>query len=124
MKAILVFVATAYALSISLSLIVGLTGGYQSAYIGLQYLSMFLPAVAVLAVWLTTSEAPRLFWDRFPLRYLPIALFLIPDVLHAVMLPVSVALEGPIQWQDWLSPGADGFYHSPASRGWGVTRRD
>jgi hypothetical protein len=35
MKAILVFVTTAYALSIGLSLIVGLTGGHDNALIGL-----------------------------------------------------------------------------------------
>ncbi len=120
MNAILAFVATAYALSIALSLIVGLTGGYESALIGLKYLSMFLPAVAVLVVNSAMNEAPRVRWDRFPVRYLPIALFLIPGVLHAVMLPLMAVVEGPLQWQDWLRPLADGLYHTPASRGWGA----
>jgi membrane protease YdiL (CAAX protease family) len=119
MKAILAFVATAYALSIALSLVVGLTGGHESEFIGLAYLSMVLPAVSVLIVNSTMKEAPSLHWDQLPLKYLPVAMFLIPGVLHAVAVPL-LAASGGIQWQDWLIPQADGFYHAPASRGWGV----
>jgi hypothetical protein len=64
MKAILVFIATAYALSIALSLVVGFTGGHDSPLIGLEYLSMFLPAVAMLFVTFTLNEAPRVDWDH------------------------------------------------------------
>jgi membrane protease YdiL (CAAX protease family) len=81
---------------------------------------MFLPAVSVLIVSSAMHEAPRLRWDHFPLRYLPIALFLIPGVEHAVMLPVMAAAPGGVQWQDWLTPQADGLYHTPSSRGWGA----
>jgi membrane protease YdiL (CAAX protease family) len=120
MKPIAIFVATAYALSIALSLIIGLTGGHEGPLVGLSYLSMFVPAASVLMVSAAIHEGPRISWNRFPVKYLPVALFLIPAVLHAVMLPVMVALEGPIQWQDWLTPGVDGRYHTPASRGWGT----
>jgi len=120
MKAILIFIATACALSITLSLIVGSSGGHESALIGLAYLSMFLPAVSVLIVSSATNEAPRVRWDHFPLRYLPVALFLIPGVLHAVVLPLLAAIEGRVPWQDWLTPQTDGLYHTPAARGWGT----
>jgi membrane protease YdiL (CAAX protease family) len=120
MKAIFVFVATAYALSIALGLVVGLTGGNNSALIGLKYLSMFLPAVSVLIVRSALNEAPRVRWDNFPLGYLPVALFLIPGVLHTAMLPSTVTLEGGLQCQGWLTPQADGLYHTPDSRGWGA----
>ena len=121
MNAIVVFVATTYSLSILLSLIVGLTGGHESAFAGLAYLSStFLPAAAVVIVVKTMNESPRVRWDNLPLRYLPVALFLIPGALHAVTLPLLVALEGPLPWQDWLKPAADGLYHTPLSRGWGV----
>jgi uncharacterized protein len=120
MTGILVYVTTAYALSIVLSLVVGLTGGYDSALIGLAYLSMFLPAVAVLIVSSAMNEAPRVRWDYLPLTYLPVALFLIPGVLHATMLPLMVILQGGVQWQNWLTPQADGLYHTPDSRGWGA----
>ena len=50
MNTIFVFVATSYGLSIVLSLVVGLTGGHESALIGLAFLSTFLPAVSVLIV--------------------------------------------------------------------------
>jgi membrane protease YdiL (CAAX protease family) len=53
------------------------------------------------------------------LRYLPVALFLIPVVQHAVMLPFMATAPGGVQWQGWLTPQADGLYHTPASRGWG-----
>jgi len=120
MKGIFVYVASAYALSIALSLVVGLTGGYHSALIGLAYLSMFLPAVAVLIVSSVMNDAPRVRWDYLPLRYLPVALFVIPGVLHAVMLPLMAILQGGVQWQDWLTPQPDGLYHTPVSRGWGA----
>lgn len=119
-RAILAYVAAAYGLSIALSLIVGLTGGYQSGLIGLKYLSMFLPAIAVLLVNTAMREGRRVDWDRFPLRYLPAALFLIPGVVHAVALPKLVAVEGRLPWEDWLTPQADSLFHAPASRGWGT----
>jgi membrane protease YdiL (CAAX protease family) len=120
MKAITAFVATAYGLAIALSLVIGLTGGYNSAFIGLAYLSMILPSIAVAIVNSAMNEPPRIRWDRFPLRYLPVAIFLIPGVLHVTMLPLMASVGGGIQWQDWLTPQPDGLYHTPASRGWGV----
>jgi membrane protease YdiL (CAAX protease family) len=119
-RGILVFIVTAYALSVALSLLVGLTGGHQSPLIGLSYLSMFLPAIAVLFVTATMNEPPRVRWHSFPIRCLPVALFLIPGVLHAVMLPLMRWIEGGVQLQDWLTPEADGVYHAPASLGWGA----
>lgn len=115
---ILTFLAVAYGLAIALSLVVGLTGGYRSPFIAAGFLSTFAPALAVLVVtW--TADARPVVHNAFPLRYLPLALFLIPVVLHAAMLPTMAATEG-IQWQDWLTPQADGLFHAPASRGWGV----
>ena len=114
------FVAIAYMLSIALSLVVGLTGGYTSPLIGLRFLSMFLPAVAVLIVNIAMKEPPYIDPKPFPWKYLPVALFLIPVVLHAVMLPAMIALQGSLGWQDWLTPMSDGLYHTPVSRGWGT----
>ena len=65
-------------------------------------------------------EGPRVHWDRLPSKYLPVALFLIPGGLHAVMLPLMAGARSGLQWQDWLTPQADGLYHAPASRGWGI----
>jgi uncharacterized protein len=119
-QGILVFIGTAYGLSVALSLLIGLTGAHESAFIALSYLSMFLPAVAVLLVNSALHEAPRVRWNSFPMRFLPLALFLIPGVLHAVMLPLMSRIGGGVQWQDWLVQEADGLYHAPASRGWGA----
>jgi len=120
MKPVIVFVSIAYALSIALSLVIGLTGGHGSALIGLGYVSMLLPAVSMLIVSKMMHEPLRVVWDRFPLKYLPVALFLIPGILHLVMLPAMMAIEGHVPWQDWLTPQADGLYHSPSSLGWGA----
>jgi membrane protease YdiL (CAAX protease family) len=78
---------------------------------------MFLPAIAVLVLDRTMNEK-ALIRSEIPLRYVPVALFLIPVVLHAAILPTMRA--GGLQWQEWLTPQSDGLYHTPASRGWGV----
>jgi membrane protease YdiL (CAAX protease family) len=121
-RGILAYVGIAYALSIALSLVVGLTGGYQSRFVfGFGVASMFVPTVAMLVVKFAMNEKVQSFgWNRFPLRYLPIALLLMPIVMHAVMLPVAAALWGTLPWEEWLTPQGDGLYHTPVSRGWGV----
>jgi membrane protease YdiL (CAAX protease family) len=119
-RSILVFVAVAYALSIALSLVVGLTGGYQSPLIGLGIISMFLPAIAVLIIRSAMNEPPRIDWRRCPPGYIPVALLLMPVVMHVVMLPLAATLNGRLAWQEWLTPKADGLYYTPASRGWGT----
>ena len=119
MNAIVTYVGTAYALSIALSLLIGLTGGHNSPVFDLAFLSMFLPAIAVSIVYTKMKEKPLIRWHRFPLKYLPAALFLMPAILHLAMLPAMALIEGGLQWQDWLSPQPDGLYHTPLSRGWG-----
>jgi len=119
-REILVFVAIAFTLSIALSLFIGLTGGYRSAWIGLGYASMLIPAVAAFATnAVTHDERGPIGFDRFPLRYLPAALLLMPLVMHAAMIPATAA-SGELHWQDWLTRSADGLYHTPATRGWGA----
>ena len=121
-RPLVAFIVLAYTLSITLSLVVGLTGRGDSRFaFGFGVASMFVPAVAMLVVvFATKSRAPRLGWNRFSLRYLPVALFLIPVVMHAVMIPVAAALWGGLPWATWLTPQADGLYHTPLSRNWGV----
>ena len=120
MKAINAYIDIAFILSIALSLLIGLTGGHDSRLFGLAYLSMFLPAVATGMVFLALKEPPLIVWYRFPLSYLPVALFLMPAVLHLTMLPTMTFTERGLQWQDWLRSQSDGLYHTPPSRGWGV----
>jgi membrane protease YdiL (CAAX protease family) len=120
-RAILVFVGITYALSIALGLAVGLTGGHKSSLVRLGVITMFVPAIAVLVVGFSMKEkVPSFGWSRVPLKYLPLALLLMPVVMHAVMLPLTAALEGGLPWQGWLMPHADGLYYTPASRGWGT----
>jgi membrane protease YdiL (CAAX protease family) len=51
---------------------------------------------------------------------MPLALLLLPVVIHAAVLPVTAAYEGRLPWEDWLTPQSDGLYHTPAQRGWGA----
>lgn len=103
----------------ALGLLIGLTGGDHSRIFGLAYLSMFLPAIAVRIVFRAMKEAPLTAWHRFPLRYLPVAVFLMPAVLHLAILPTMAFTNGGLQWQNWLKPQSDGLYHTRPSRGWG-----
>lgn len=120
-RAIYVFVGITYGLSIAFSLVVGLTGGHKSQFAGLGLIAMFFPAIAVLVVRFAMKEGvPSMGWRRFPVKYLPIALLLMPVIMHAIMLPLTSMLEGGLPWQDWLTAQADGLYHTPDSRGWGT----
>src|SRR3954471_22988161 len=99
-RPLVAFITIAYTLSIALSLLVGLTGGPHSRLaFGLGIAAMFVPAFAMLIVVVTMkTTAPALRGNQVPLGYLAIALFLMPIVLHAVMLPVAAYLWGGLPW--------------------------
>ncbi|MFP6687060.1 MAG: CPBP family intramembrane glutamic endopeptidase [Polyangiaceae bacterium] len=116
------FLGVAYGLSVGLSALVGLTGGHQSNLVGLGVLAMGFPALAVLVVkWVHGDTIAEVGWRRFPIRWLPVALLGLPLCVHAVSLPVvGVLADGALPWVSWLTPSADGLFHTPAARGWGV----
>ena len=118
-RAIVAFIAIAYALSIALSLLVGLTGGDHSEFAGAGFATMFVPTIAVALVVSATRERLGIDWRRFPVTFLPLALLMIPVTLHAAMFAVMRST-GPLPWATWLTPSADGLYHTPDSQGWGV----
>ena len=118
-RPVVAFVAIAYALSMALSLLVGLTGGYQSVFAGAGFATMFVPTIAVVLVLSATRERLGIDWRRFPVTFLPFALLMIPVTLHAAMLAVMRGV-GPLPWATWLTPASDGLYHTPAAQGWGV----
>ena len=118
--AIFAFIAIAYGLGIALSLIVGATGGASSPLAGLGYLAMFIPAATVIVMRLMFGERLRADWRRFPIAFLPFALFLIPAALHGAMLPEAARQEGTLRLQQWLTPDANGLFHTPPERGWGT----
>jgi membrane protease YdiL (CAAX protease family) len=119
---LLAYLAFVYSLSIALSVLTWLTGADQSPYAfpaGLA--TMFVPTLATMIVVSTmNAPAPTLKWGRRTLAYLPIAVLLIPVVMHAVMLPVASTVWGGLPWAPWLSPAADGLYHTPPERNWGT----
>jgi membrane protease YdiL (CAAX protease family) len=122
MKAVWVYVALAYALSIALSIFIWLTGGYESRFIAVSYVSMFFPAAAAFMVsrWMN-APFDRLSGERkFSAWYFALALFLMPVVMHAAMMAATAALEGGLPWQEWLAYPIGGMYMTPASRGWGT----
>jgi membrane protease YdiL (CAAX protease family) len=115
-----VFLGVAFAGSTAASIAVAITGGHGSPHVGAAGISaMLAPALAVLATRLATgARVPDSGW-RLPWRWLPAALFLIPAAVHAVALPATFVAEGRLPWLDWLTPAADGLFHTPADRGWG-----
>src|SRR3954453_1385952 len=89
--------------SIALSLLVGLSGGYRSLLAGLGWLTMFLPALGVLAVRLRSGVPVDGRAIRFSWRWLPVALLTLPVAIHAVALPGLEFLEGRLPWVPWLT---------------------
>ncbi|MGE0862336.1 MAG: lysostaphin resistance A-like protein, partial [Vicinamibacterales bacterium] len=106
-KTIAAFVIVAYAMSVALSLIVGLTGGYQSPLIGLQLLSMFIPALAVLAVRPLPGGTLTLDWHRLSWTYLPVEIgwraWLLPRLQTRVGPRRAVIITSAV-WAAWHVP--------------------
>jgi membrane protease YdiL (CAAX protease family) len=120
LRAVVVFVAITYALSIGYSLAVSISGGHDSPLVSLSVITMFFPAAAVLAVMVAIKEPANINWRALPVRYLPLALFLMPVVMHAVMLAMTIHFTGVLPWQVWLTPQPDGHFHTPPELGWGT----
>jgi membrane protease YdiL (CAAX protease family) len=119
---LITFIAITFGLSILLSLFIGLTGGHESKFIWMQFASMPIPALAVL-IMNKVFKAPvnGLDWNKFPIRWLPLALFLMPVVIHIVCLTLMAFLNnGNLPWQSWLTTNKENLYHSPDSLGWGT----
>lgn len=119
---LIIFITISYALSILLSLFIGLTGGHESKFISLSYISMFIPAIAVL-IMTNVFKAPvnKFDWNRFSLKWIIPALFLMPGVIHATCLPLlSFLNNGSLPLQAWLHSDSNGLYHTPVDKGWGT----
>ena len=117
-RTIALFVVVAYVLASALAVVFWSAGPAQGVTAALPFASMFLPTIAVLIVKGLKNEAAEIDWNRLPLRYVPLALFLVPVTIHVIVLS-RLMLAGPLPWQEWLTAGPDGLYHAPASRGWG-----
>ena len=119
-RAIVAYVIIAYALSSAFGVVGWMTGGHQSPVVFLLGVAaMIAPTAAALIVRSRFDEDVRIDWRRLPLKYLAVALFLMPGTLQAIML-TRMSLAGPLPWQAWLTPQTDGLFYSPESRGWGV----
>ena len=117
-----IFIAITFGLSIFLSLLIGLTGGHESKFIWLQFVTMAIPAFAVLImtnIFKARIDEPG--WNRFPIRWLPLALFLMPLLIHIVCLPLMAFLNaGSLPWLSWLNANKKELYHAPDNLGWGT----
>jgi uncharacterized protein len=119
---LITFIAISFGLSILLSLFIGFTGGHESRFISLGYASMLIPAIAVLIMNYAFKVPPgKPGWNKFPTIWLPLALLLMPLVIHTVCLSLLAFLNNnSLPWQPWLITNKDGLYYSPADRGWGT----
>jgi len=118
---LLVFIAITFSLSILLSLFIGFTGGHESKFIWLQFVSMPIPALAVLIMTnLFKAPVKEIEWNKLPIYWLLPALLLMPVTIHIVCLPLIRFLNnGTFPWQSWLTTKKD-LYISPNNFGWGT----
>ncbi|MEX6689616.1 CPBP family intramembrane metalloprotease [Danxiaibacter flavus] len=117
------YIVITFSLSIVLSLFIGFTGGHESTFIWMGYLSMIIPAGAVLAMTFTYREPVSLPGrkKKISIGWILIAIFLIPAVIHVACIPLTAYLHnGRLPWQAWLTPDKNGFYNAPEKVGWGV----
>ncbi len=78
-----------------LSLLTGLTGGSESTFIGLGLTAMLFPGVAVLVMKYGYHENPQQSgWNKFPIKWLPITLFIFPITIHVICIPTLYILSG------------------------------
>ena len=102
---LLVFIAITFSLSILLSLFIGFTGGHESKFIWLQFVSMPIPALAVLIMTnLFKAPVKEIEWNKLPIYWLLPALLLMPVTIHIVCLPLIRFLNnGTFPWQSCLA---------------------
>jgi membrane protease YdiL (CAAX protease family) len=97
-RATIAFVATVFALAVAVSVFVAATGGRESPILGIGYAAMLLPAFGAFLLRVTAKEGTRIDWSRLPISYVPVALLLMPAVMHAAMLPTMYAIAGRLPW--------------------------
>jgi membrane protease YdiL (CAAX protease family) len=117
------FIILAFAASICVALVVGLTGGSHSPMtVPLGLAAMLWPAFAAwLAAKLRRDPISRIGVWRFPLAYLPIALLTVPVLQHAVDIPLMFLSFGRLPWFPGLLPDATGIFHPPPEMHLGET---
>lgn len=121
-KPLIIFIMITFAFSICFSALVGVTGGTESRFASLGLIAMFFPWLAVLIMkFVFKAPLPDAGWKRFPVKWIPAALFIMPIAIHVVCLSVvAVSNDGTLPWQAWLTPDKDGLYHAPPERNWGI----
>lgn len=111
------FLAVSFGGSIALSLAVA----YGASPTALAPVAMLVPGLAVLFVRVVFgARIPDGGWRRFPYRWLPVALLVLPIAVHTIALPGMLLLEGRLPWAAWLVAGDDGLIRSPSEWGWGL----
>lgn len=118
-KSLLIFIGIAFSLSILLSLFISGTGGHKSKFMLYAFSAFLIPAIAVLVMKFRFKEPVHsIGFNKFSFKWLIIALFLIPIIVHLVCLPILSFQNGfSLPWQSWLTPDADGLFHSPEKMG-------
>lgn len=114
-QAVSIFLGITFGLSVILSIATGATGGAKSKITRFALIAFFFPAIAVLIMTFGfDSPIEDAGWGRFPVSWLPVALFVFPLAIHLVALPVQAFINNnSIPWMKWLTPGEDGLYHTP-----------
>jgi membrane protease YdiL (CAAX protease family) len=97
-RAIQAFLAIVFTFAIALSLAIGFTGGPNSPWISVSFLSMLIPAAGVAIVSIVMRELPSIEWERLPASFIAPALLLMPATMHAAMLPAAILAWSGLPW--------------------------
>jgi len=97
-RTILAFTATVFTLAVAFSVAVRATGGPRSPILDIGFATMLLPAFVCYLLRVFADEGTRIDWSRLPISYVPVALLLMPIVMHAAMLPTMRAVAGRLPW--------------------------
>jgi len=115
--AVKTYLLLVFAASIIIAAIAGFKGGLQGGETVLfGFAAMLSPALAAwLASRIRREPVGWLGTNRFSWGYLPMALFAIPLLQHAVGLTVTLILLGHLPWSPGLNAGSDGMIHPAAA---------
>jgi len=110
-----VFLLAAFSLSIAVSAVARLTGAAKSPYVFiLGVVVMIAPFGCSLIAWkLSRRPFGNLGFGKFPIRYLLLALFLVPVASWVAGAIGIVITDRGVPWSAWLQPDAAGMIHPP-----------
>lgn len=111
------FLTVAFALSFIAAASTPFVGGGSSPGALVAGVCVMLgPTIAAVVAWRTTGlPFGDIGWRRFPLPWLPVAMFVVPVLAWAAGATSLFLFDGTIPWSPWLTPDSQGMLRPPES---------